>query len=150
MGIDHQPPVQIAPGQAQNQHFRGGDVAGKGDIVLVAQVRDIGHVLVCDLLVGVVKAQDHVDLVVGDAGRDLLAAAVGEGQEPMDGQAGGICDLLAGAGGGAQGVLGQDTAVSRAELHHQLFFVVMRHQSNIHKRGAPFSVISSSGAFFGP
>ena len=106
LGIDDIAPIQIAAGQTQHQHFGGGKVAGEGNVVLVTQPGDIGDILIDSLLVGVAEAQNHVDLVIGDAGRDLLAAAVGEGEEAMDGQAGGIRDLLAGAGGGAQGMLG--------------------------------------------
>ena len=133
LGIHDVAPVQVAPIQTQHQHLGGGQIAGKGDVVLVAQPGDVGHILIGGLLVGVAEAQHHVDLVVSDAGRDLLAAAVGKGEEPVDGQTGGLGDLLAGAGGGAEGVLGQYAAVGGAELHHQLFLVVMRHQSDIHK-----------------
>lgn len=100
------------------------------------------------LLVGVGEAQYHVDLVIGNARGDLLPAAVGEGQKTVYGQSGGIGDLLSGAGGGAEGVLGQDAAVGGAELDHQLLAVVVCHQCNIHRK-APF-IISSSGAFSGP
>ena len=61
-----------------------------------------------------------------------LAAAVLEGQEAVYGQTGGVLHLLAGIGGGAQGMLGQNTAVSGAELDHQLFTVVVCDQGDIH------------------
>ena len=35
-GIDDHTPVQITPGQTQYQHFRRGNVAGEGHIVLVS------------------------------------------------------------------------------------------------------------------
>ena len=43
-------------------------------------------------VVGVAEAQHHIDLIIGDAGGDLLAAAVGEGQEAVYGQPGGVGD----------------------------------------------------------
>lgn len=36
-GVYDVAPVQIAPGETQHQHLRRGDVAGKGNVVLVAQ-----------------------------------------------------------------------------------------------------------------
>ena len=84
-GIDDAAPVQIAPGQAQHQHLRRGQIAGKGDVVLVAQPGDVGT---CSSsrasLCGVVEEEHHVDLVIGDPRADLLAAAVGIGQEAVD------------------------------------------------------------------
>ena len=56
-----------------------------------------------------------------------LAAAMGERQEAVDAQAGGLTDLAAGGGSGAQGMLGQNATISGAELGHQFFFRVMCH-----------------------
>ena len=131
-GIDDVAPIQIAAGQTQHQHLRRGQIAGIGDVVLVAQAIDVGDVLVGGLVAGIVEAQHQIDLVVGDAGSDLLAAAVGEGQEPVDGQPRGVGDDLAGGGSGAQGMLSQDPAVGGAELSHQLLFVIMGDQGDIH------------------
>ena len=78
-GIDDAAPVQIATGQTQYQHLRRGDVAGEGDVVLVAQAGDIGDVSGHTLRAGVIEKQDQIEFVVGDAGADLLAAAVGVG-----------------------------------------------------------------------
>ena len=106
-GIDDVAPIQITAGQTQHQHLRRGQIAGIGDVVLVAQAIDVGDVLVGGLVAWIIEAQHQIDLVVGDAGSDLLAAAVGEGQEPVDGQPRGVGDDLAGGGGGAQGMLSQ-------------------------------------------
>ena len=57
---------------------------------------------------------------------------MGERQEAVNVQAGGLGDLLAGDGGGAEGVMGQNAAVGGAELYHQLFFVVMGDDGDIH------------------
>ena len=139
-------PGQVAPGQAQHQHLGGGHIAGIGDIVLVAQAEDIGHVLVRDFLVGVAEAENHVQLIIGNAGCNLLAAAVVEGQEAVDAQAGGLPDLETGGGGGAKGVLGQNAAVCGAELDHQFLFVVVGDQCDIHG-GTSFRVFRfASGA----
>ena len=47
-------------------------------------------------------------------------------------QAGGVLHLFAGIGGGTQGMLGQNTAVSGAELDHQLLAVIVCDQGDIH------------------
>ena len=127
-----EPPVQVAPGQAVNQHLCRGGVGGHGHIVLVAQVDNVAQVLFQLVGGGVVEEQHHVNLVVGDACADLLRAALGVGQEELNGQAGGLRHLTAGIAGGADGVLGEDAAVGNAELDHQFFFVIVAHQGNIH------------------
>ena len=71
-GIDDVAPIQIAAGQTQHQHLCRGQIAGIGDVVLVAQAIDVGDVLVGGLVAGIVEAQHQIDLVVGDAGSDLL------------------------------------------------------------------------------
>ena len=80
----------------------------------------------------VAEKQDQVDLVVGDAGADLLAAALVGGQAEVDGQTGGAADQLPRRLGRGQLVLGQDAAVSDAELHHQFFFSIVAHQCDVH------------------
>ena len=57
---------------------------------------------------------------------------VARGEEPVDGQPRGVGDDLAGGGGGAQGMLSQNPAVGGAELSHQLLFVIMGDQGDIH------------------
>ena len=99
-GIDHIAPIQVAPCQAQHQHLRRGDVAGKGDVVFVAQPGDIGNVIGHALAVGVGEEQHQVELIVGDAGADLLAAAMGVGQEAVHVQAGGVGHHVSGGVGG--------------------------------------------------
>ena len=75
-GVDDAAPVQIAAGQTQYQHFRRCDVAGEGDVVLVAQAGDIGDLAGHLFVVGVVEEEDEIEFVVGNAGTDLLAAAL--------------------------------------------------------------------------
>ncbi len=132
-----------------DEHFGGGGVGGDGDVVLVAQVDDIAHVLVQLVAGGVVEEEDHVDLVVGDAGADLLGAALGVGQEELDGQAGGLGHLSAGVAGGAHGMLGQNAAVGDTELDHQFFFVVVAHEGNIHADRPFYGVAQVSGCAAG-
>ena len=71
-GIDDVAPVEVTTGQTQHQHLRRGQIAGVGDVVLVAQAIDVGDVLVGGLVAGIIEAQHQIDLVVGDAGSDLL------------------------------------------------------------------------------
>src|SRR5699024_10638028 len=103
-----------------------------GHVVLVAQAGDIVQILVQIVGVGVVEKEDHINLVVGNAGADLLGAAVGMGHKQLDRQAGGLRHQTPGAAGGAHRVLGEDAAVSDAELHHQLLLCVVTHKSNVH------------------
>ena len=53
-------------------------------------------------------------------------------QEQIDRKTGGLRDHAAGGVGGAYGVLGQDAAVSSAELDHQFLLMVVAHQCDVH------------------
>ena len=81
---------------------------------------------------GVAEEQQQVDLVAGNAGRDLLVAALHTGQKTLYLQAGGLRNQFAGRAGRHQFMLAQNTAVRRAELNHQLLFGVVRDQGNRH------------------
>ena len=125
--------VQIAPGQAQHQHFGSGDVAGEGDVVLVAQAGNVGYVPGHAFVGGIVEEENQVELVIGNAGTDLLAASVGVGEEAVDVQSGRFGHHMTGGVGGVEVVLGQDTGIGRAELDHQILLVVVGHQSDVHE-----------------
>ena len=81
--VDDIAPVEVAAGKAHDEHFSGGEVGGKGDVVLVAQPGDIGNISHHSLVVGVVEEEYQVEFVVCDPGADLLAAAAGGGQGCM-------------------------------------------------------------------
>ena len=46
-------PVQVAPGEALNEHLGGGEVGGDGHVVLVAQAANIGQIGLGILVLGV-------------------------------------------------------------------------------------------------
>ena len=83
-------------------------------------------------LMGSRKKQQQVDFIAGNAGRDLLVAALHTGQKTLHLQAGRLGDELAGCAGRHQLMLAQDAAVRRTKLNHQLLFGVMRNQCNRH------------------
>ena len=77
-------PVQIAALQAVDQHLGGGDVGCHGDIVHIAQAQQRHFVGLAGLSVdGVAEEQQQVDLIAGDAGCDLLVAALHTGQKAL-------------------------------------------------------------------
>ena len=120
-----------------DEHFGGGDVGGDGNVAHVAKTQQIHLVgFVRFRTDGIAEEQKQVDLVAGDAGRDLLVAPVHAGQKALDGQAGGLAHQLAGGAGGQQVVLTEHPAVSDAELHHQFLLRVMRDQCDVHGRNA--------------
>ena len=132
LGIDDIAPVEVAAGKTHDEHFGGGDVGGEGDVVLVAELGDIGQAVVVLGTVRVAEIEDHIDLVVGDARADLLGAAVDARHEQVDRKAARFADHLTGHAGGAERVTGQNAGVSRAELDHQFLFVVVCHESDVH------------------
>ena len=100
-GIDNIPPVQIPPGQTENQHLRRGDVAGEGDVVLVAQAGDVGDVSGhCGMVRGAEILNDEtltylVKMAVSlvEAGADMVAPS-----DMMDGRVAAIREGLDCAG----------------------------------------------------
>ena len=100
--------------------------------MLIAQGGDIVEIAVQIIRVGVIEEKNHVDLVVGDARANLLTAAMGMGQEQLNGQTGSLSDQISGAVGGADGVLGENAALGNAELYHQFFLFIMAHKGDIH------------------
>ena len=88
---------------------------------------------------GVAEEQQQVDLVAGNAGRDLLVAALHPGQKTLYLQAGGLGNQFAGSAGRHQFMLAQNTAVRRAELNHQLLFGVMCNECDRHPLPSPLS-----------
>ncbi len=121
-----------------DEHLCGGDVGGQRDVVHITQAQQ-GHLIgLAGLCIdGVAEEQQQIDLIAGDAGRDLLVAALDARQEPLHLQARGLGDHLAGRTGGHQFMLAQDPAVCRTELNHQLLFGVMRDQCNRHRSTSP-------------
>ncbi|MPM90269.1 hypothetical protein SDC9_137390 [bioreactor metagenome] len=118
LGADNVAPVQIAPGQAVDEHLRRGHVGGDRNVILVAQAGDIVEVRVQIAGLGIGKKQNHINFVVSDSGADLLTSPVGVGEEKAHRQARGLGHQLARRVGGAHGMLGQNAAVSNAKLHH--------------------------------
>ena len=113
-----------------DQHLGGGDVGGHGDVVHIAQAQQSHLIRLAGLGIdGVAEEQQQVDLVAGNAGRDLLVAALHPGQKTLYLQAGGLGNQFTGSAGRHQFMLAQNAAVRRAELNHQLLFGVMRDQA---------------------
>ena len=134
LAVDHFTPVQVAPLQAQDEHLGGGQVGSNGDILLVAVADGLDHLGVVPGVggVGVGKEQHQVDLVVGDAGIDLLVATLLVGKQQGDGQTCIVRNQPPGGGGGVEAVLLKDALVGRAELNHQFLLFVMGQKCNIH------------------
>ena len=86
----------------------------------------------------VVEEEHHVDLVVGDACADLLRAAVYAREEEVDGQTRRLGDQSTGRRGRREAVLGKNALIGRAELNHQLFFVVVCHEGDVHMGSQSF------------
>src|SRR5699024_10667811 len=90
-GIDDIAPVQIAPLQTVDQHFGSGDVGGHRDVVHVTETEKV-HVIG---LVGlgaarVTEKQQQIDLIAGNAGCNLLVAALRTAQKTLNLQTGGF------------------------------------------------------------
>ena len=92
--MQHLTPIQVASLEAHDEHFGAGQVGGDGHIVLVAMADGLDHLGIIPGIggIGIGKQQHQVDLIVGDAGIDLLVAALLMGQQQCNGQAGIIAD----------------------------------------------------------
>ena len=78
-GTEHLSPVQVAALEAHDEHFSGGQVGGDGDVLLVAVADGLDHLGIVPGVggIGVGEQQHQVDLVVSDAGVDLLVTGPG-------------------------------------------------------------------------
>ena len=59
---------------------------------------------------------------------------MGAGQETTDVQSGGSGNLMSCGVGGVEVVPEENPGVGGTELYHQLLFIIMSHQRNIHKK----------------
>ena len=130
-----------------DQDLGGGNVGGNGNVVYIAQAQQIQLVRLMGLRIdGVAEEQQQVDLIAGNARCNLLVAAMGTGQEALNGQACGLADHLSRSARGHQRMLAQHAAVCDAELHHQFFFGIMGNQRNGHSNSSSSRLFLISGA----
>ena len=126
-------PIQIAALQRHDQGFCGGDVGCDRNVVNIAQAEQVHFIGLRSLAIdGVTEEQQYVDLVAGDAGSNLLVAALRTAEIPLNPQTRCLCHLLSGCSGGTQRVPGENAAVSNTELNHKFFLCIMCNQCNCH------------------
>ena len=77
LGMHDVAPVEVAALKAVDEDFRSGDVSGQRDIVHITQTQQGHLVRLAGLCIdGVAEEQQQIDLIAGDAGRDLLVTAL--------------------------------------------------------------------------
>jgi hypothetical protein len=91
---------------------------------------------------GITQHNYQIYLIVGAAGRYLLLAAC-SGQQTVNIKTGSIGYHFAGGAGCKDVVLGQDSAISYAELDHKLFFAVFGNQGYVHRLCSSFFSITT-------
>ena len=128
MGIDDVAPVTVAAHKSLDKDLRGGHISGDGDGVSVAKPFYFVDLNLIGGVVGIHKIEDKIDLVVSDAGADLLAASLRAGKAQGYWQTGGFGNELARGLSRAEGMSCKDAAVRNAELDHELLFAVMGHK----------------------
>ena len=75
-------PVQISALKSVDQYLSSSDVGSHGDVVHIAQAQQSHLIRLAGLGIdGVAEEQQQVDLVAGNAGRDLLVAALHTGRK---------------------------------------------------------------------
>ena len=79
----------------------------------------------------------------GNAGVDLLVAALLMGKQQRDGQTRIVRDQTAGGGCGKEIVLDEHAFIGSAELNHQFLFLVVCQKCNIHNAHS-FNILSES------
>ena len=89
-----------------DEDLGGGDVSGYRDVVHIADAQQVHLVRLAGFGGnGVAEKQQHVYFITGDAGHDLLAAAVAAGQKFLHTQPGVFLNQAAGRAGGNQVML---------------------------------------------
>ena len=136
-------PIQVAPIQGGDDDLRRCQVGGYGDITGVAHTEQLmlGGVEFGGGA-GVAEAKQHVDLVISDAGSHLLLSSLIARHQAVDVETRCLGDIFGGRCGGAQIMLAQNTTVGDTKLSHQLFFHVVRDNSNFHPIFLPSHLIA--------
>ena len=134
LGMEHFSPIQIAPLQAHDKHFGGGQVGGDGHIVLVTMTDGLDHLGIVPGIdgIGIGEEQNQIDLIVGNAGIDLLMTALLMGKQQRQRQARIVGDQPTSGSSGIQIVLRQNVLVCSTELDHQFFLFVVCQKRDIH------------------
>ena len=132
--MKHFTPVKIAPLQAHNGNFCAGKIGCNGHILLIAMTNGLNGLTVFPGIhgIGVTEQQNKIDLVIGDAGIDLLMTALLVRKQQRNGQTGIIRNQPTGSGCSKQIVLDKDALVGSTKLDHQFFFLIMRQKCNVH------------------
>ena len=116
-----------------DQAFSRGHIGGDGNVVYVAQAEQVRVVRLIRLGVErITEKQEEVDLIIGNACRDLLISSLGAAEEFLDFKACRICDEFTGSSGCAECMSGKGSAIGNAELNHQFFFGIVRDECYIH------------------
>ena len=118
-----------------DQHLGRRDIRRDRDVVHVAKAQKVLVVRRFRLLRlhGIAEKQQEVDLIAGDARRNLLVAALFAAQKAVDVEARRVRNELACRAGCAKRMTAQNATISDAELNHQLFFRIVGGQCNVHK-----------------
>ena len=113
---------------------------GNAGISSVAECVPIGP-MEFDRLVAFAK-EKKIDLIVSNAGCDLLRTASLSFQEAVNVEPRGFGHQFSGHGGGTDVVLCKNAAIGDAELNHQFFFPVVCKNRNVHRCNLRYSKIS--------
>ena len=100
--------------------------------------------------IGIREQQNQIDLIVGNAGIDLLVTALLMRKQQGQRQAGIIRDQTTGSCSGIQIMLRQDVLICCAELDHQFFLLVVSQKCDIHCLSLLYLFTGSKGAPAGP
>ena len=90
LGVIHLTPIQIASLQTHDEHFRTAQVGCNGHIVLITVADGFQHLVVVPGIgiVGIGKEQNQIDLIIRNAGIDLLMTSLLMGKQQRNGQTG--------------------------------------------------------------
>ena len=137
-------PVQVSPLKPKDEHFRGGQIGRTGNIICITQAQSFNKALILLWIpaVGIREKEHDVHLIISNPGHDLLRPALIACKDKVDGQASCFCHETTGGCGCRYIVLCENTAVCRAELHHEFLLLVVCHEGDVHF-SFPFALPSS-------
>ena len=125
-------PVKVAAFKRVDKRLGGSDIGCNGNVVNVAQAQQVDVVRLVGLCVQRVAEEDEqVYLVAGNAGGELLVAALRSAQKTLYVKPGSLCDQFSGGAGGAYFMVAQNTAVCDTELNHKLLFRIVSNKCYI-------------------
>ena len=130
-------PVEVASFESEDKSLGSSDIGSNRNVVDITKSEEVHIVHISSLRVDWVSEEEkHIYLVARKQCKNLFSTAA-SAQVALDRQSSSLTYLLSCSISSHKSMLGEDSAVSTAELYHELLFGIMGNDRDFH-----FSVLS--------